>query len=183
MTAKQRSPYALLAGIILIVGAALMWSRCSRQQVENEMTGTQANRHASGADPDRESPPPDSLSSKQPREQETEAARRVREKLDSIILPSIDFDDTSFEEAIDFLRIRVAELDPDPDPSLSDAIKLPERTSDDDIGARRILPFSEKNISVWQVLKRIASDCRIKIKPTDQGIELIPISPPPGEAK
>ena len=51
------------------------------------------------------------------------------------------------------------------------------------IGTRRIQTFSERNISVWKVLKRIASDCRMKIKPTDQGFEFIPISPAPTEAK
>jgi hypothetical protein len=174
----------LLAGVILIAGVALTWSRCSHERPENETAGSRTNRHASEAGLEKEeSPPPDSLSSKQPREQETEAARRVREKLDSIIIPNIDFDDTSFEEAIDFLRIRAAELDPHPDSLPHDAIKLPESTSNGDIGARRILTFSEKNISMWKVLKRIASDCRMKIKSTDEGIELIPISPAPGEAK
>lgn len=181
MTAKRCSPCTLLAGIILIGGAALTWSRCSRDRLVNETTA-QADRRASRADFDGEPSSPDSLSSKQPREQEPDSSRRVREKLDSIIIPVIDFDDTSFEEAIDFLRVRAAELDPDPDPSLIDAIKFPEGRTADDIGARRILAFSERNISMWKVLKRIASDCRMKIKPTDQGFEFIPISPDPAEA-
>ena len=160
----------------------MKWSRRSHDRLVNE-TSAQSDRRASKADFDGEASTPDSLSSKQPREQEPEASRRVREKLDSIIIPVIDFDDTSFEEAIDFLRVRAAELDPDLDPSLNDAIKLPGKMSSNGIGARRIQTFSERNISVWKVLKRIASDCRIKIKPTDQGFEFIPINPERAEGE
>jgi hypothetical protein len=182
MTAKRCSPCALLAGVILIGGAILTWGRCSRERLVNE-TSPESDRRATQADFDRESSVLDSVSSKQPREQEPEVARRVREKLNSIIIPVVDLDDTSFEEAIDFLRVRTAELDPDSDPSLNDAIKFPEGMIADGIGTRRIQNFSERNISMWKVLKRIASDCRVKIKPTDQGFEFIPISPAPAEAK
>lgn len=41
----------------------------------------------------------------------------ITNKLRSIIIPRIDFDDTSLEEAIEFLTQKSIELDPDPDPN------------------------------------------------------------------
>ena len=180
MTAKPCSRWALLAGVILIGGAAFTWNRCSHDRLANGTTDRSDPRDSKTGF-DSEPPPPHALPSKLPREQEPEpeAARRVREKLDSIIIPVIDFDETSFEEAIDFLRVRARELDSDP--SFHDAIKFSEEMKTGDVETRRIQAFSERNISLWKVLKRIASDCRMKLKPTDQGFEFTPIHPDPAE--
>ena len=45
------------------------------------------------------------------------ADRLIAEKLRSIVIPQIRLDDVSAEEALEFLRTRVFELDPDPDPN------------------------------------------------------------------
>jgi hypothetical protein len=36
---------------------------------------------------------------------------------------------------------------------------------------------------MWKALKRIASDCHMKIQSTEEGIELIPIDSEPAETK
>lgn len=41
--------------------------------------------------------------------------RSVREKLDRTVIPLVRFDNTSVEEALDYLRLRARELDPEPD--------------------------------------------------------------------
>ena len=40
------------------------------------------------------------------------AEQYLRDKINNIVIPIVDFDDTTVEEALDFLRLRARELDP-----------------------------------------------------------------------
>ena len=122
---------------------------------------------------------------------EQSASDFIRKKLKSIIIPVIAFEDTSVEEAIDFLRVRSIELDPDapkPEPKgISFVVRKP-RGSDDsasleadavglgdapEAGAIR-LTMHGRDISLWDALHRVAREARLNVEITDFGIELRP---------
>ena len=113
----------------------------------------------------------------------------IRAKMKEIIIPIIDFEDTSLEEAVDFLRLRSRELDPDPDPNmrgLGFRIRKPQQENGEDGDARaglgptadpgvlRIKRLQLKNVSLWQALHRIADECGLKVEITEYAIELRP---------
>jgi hypothetical protein len=96
----------------------------------------------------------------------------IADKLRSIIIPRIDFEDRTVEEAIDFIRLRSSEIDPPhPDPTkrgLSVVIRRPKNVSapeasgdadddllDDQITSARIPELRLRNVSVTAALRYI----------------------------
>lgn len=121
---------------------------------------------------------------------EDSAAQFIRKKMQSIIVPVIAFDDTSVEEAIDFLRIRSIELDPDKPKSkpqgISFIVRKPRQSDESaalqsapadglgdvpQAGAVR-LTMHARNISLWDALHRVADQAGLKVEITGRGIEL-----------
>jgi len=124
----------------------------------------------------------------------------ITEKLRTIIIPRIDFDDTTVEEAIDFLRLRSAELDvteldpakkgvnfvirrPRPAGGASapadgglDAAEpadgLPVFASDP--GALRVKELRLRNVPLAQALKYICDQTRLRYKVDDFAVTLVP---------
>lgn len=115
----------------------------------------------------------------------------VQRKLQSLILPVIDFEDTTVEEAVDFLRQRSAELDPMAEDrhlhrGVSFVVRKPARetspqgeeepplldTSKEYASIR--ITLSERNISVWDALQRIASHAQLKIEIKGERIVIEP---------
>jgi hypothetical protein len=106
--------------------------------------------------------------------------RRVRVMLESVVIPQIDFESTSAEEAAGYVEFRVKEIAP------AKAVK---------IVSRRPMPLDEEgrpikggqfcyaghtwkaeNISAWQALERIASDNRMTVEADETGVQLMPLS-------
>lgn len=114
-------------------------------------------------------------------------------KLKNIIIPVIDFEDTSVEEAIDFLRIRAAELDTaELDPSkkgMNFVIRKPRVSSGDagldadaagglgaaqDPGALRIKELRLRNVPMSEALKYIAEATKLRYKVDEYAVTLVP---------
>ncbi len=119
--------------------------------------------------------------------------RYLPEKLRSIVIPVIDFEDTSVEEAIDFLRLRSRELDvATSDPSrkgINFVVRKPKAGavvdgSDDgatlggsrDPGALRIKELRLRNVPLGEALKYICEATRLRYKIDDYAITLVPLS-------
>jgi hypothetical protein len=125
---------------------------------------------------------------------EAEAAQTfIERKLRKTIIPVIAFEDTSVEEAIDFLRLRSRELDPEKEPErkgISFVIRKPKVESTDDAsleadsagvlgaaadpGALRVKELHLRDVSLWDALHRIADECGLKVEVSDTGIKLTP---------
>jgi hypothetical protein len=119
-------------------------------------------------------------------------AAYILNKLKSIIIPVIDFEDVSLEEAIDFLRLRTIELDTtelDPNKKgISFVIRKP-RTSGgagldadaagglgaaQDPGALRIKELRLRNVPLGEALKYITDGTRLRYKIDDYAVTFVP---------
>lgn len=117
----------------------------------------------------------------------------IKNKLDSIIIPLIDFEDTSVEEAIDFLRLRTVELDStelDPNKKgISYVIRKPRVSGGDagldadaagglgaaqDPGALRIKELRLRNVPLSEALRYIAEATKLRYKIDDYAVTLVP---------
>ncbi len=127
---------------------------------------------------------------------DTDGVAYITEKLRRIIIPRIDFEDTTVEEAIDFLRLRSAELDNlelDPDkkgvnfvirrprtnPGGGDTGGLDEATGGDllgggDPGALRINELRLRNVPLAVALKYIGDATKLRYKVDDFAVTLVP---------
>ncbi len=120
-------------------------------------------------------------------------AAYITEKLNRIIIPRVDFEDTTMEEAIDFLRLRAAELDiKEPDPAkkgINFVIRRPRRvaaadagtppTAPDaaiDPGALRVKELRLRNVPLATALKYIGDQTKLRYKVDDFAVTLIPQS-------
>lgn len=110
----------------------------------------------------------------------------IRNKLKSIIIPRIDFEDTTIEEAIDFLRMRSSELDTlELDPArkgINMVVRRPRATSTDsgidasttDPGSLRIKELRLKNVPLDVALKYICDQTKLRFKVDDYAVTLVP---------
>ena len=126
----------------------------------------------------------------------------ITEKLRRIVIPRIDFADTTVEEAIDFLRLRAAELDTlelDPakkgvnfvvrrpratgvtapaaegaaaDAAAPAAEALPTATTD--VGALRVKELRIRNVPLAVALKYICDQTKLRYKVDDFAVTLVP---------
>ena len=128
----------------------------------------------------------------------------ITEKLRRIIIPKLDFDDTTVEEAIDFLRLRAAELDTlELDPTKKGvnfvvrrprAAGLPATTPDagtdatapgagdtlpapigiTDPGSLRVKELRIRNVPLAVALKYICDQTKLRFKVDDFAVTLVP---------
>ncbi|WP_081885991.1 Amuc_1098 family type IV pilus outer membrane protein [Haloferula sp. BvORR071] len=120
----------------------------------------------------------------------------ILEKLRNTIIPVIDFEDTSVEEAIDFLRLRSRELDVrETDPSKKginfvvrkpraggggDAAVTPDAAggglgaTGGDPGALRIKELRLRNVPLAEALKYICDATRLRYKVDEYAVTLVP---------
>jgi bla regulator protein blaR1 len=82
------------------------------------------------------------------------AKEAIQKKLDSIIIPSIDFQDTSLGEAIHFLRLRSIELDPE-ETGLNFVLRLPRPASGEPAAMPRIKELKLNNVPLAAALQQI----------------------------
>lgn len=113
----------------------------------------------------------------------------IRNKLKSIIIPRIDFEDVTVEEAVDFLRLRATELDTlELDPArkgISFVVRRPRVSAGDagldagipgggDPGALRIKELKLRNVPLSDALKYICDATKLRYKVDDYAITLVP---------
>ncbi len=117
----------------------------------------------------------------------------IKNKLDSIIIPLIDFEDVSVEEAIDFLRLRTIELDTSElDPNrkgIGFVIRKPRISGGDagldadaagglgaaqDPGALRIKELRLRNVPISEALTYICEQTKLRWKITDRALMITP---------
>jgi general secretion pathway protein D len=126
----------------------------------------------------------------------------ITEKLRRIIIPRIDFDDTTVEEAIDFLRLRSAELDtleldparkgvnfvvrrpragaaaaPGGVPDIGTDAAAPAETlplGGGDPGALRVRELRVRNVPLAVALKYICDATKLRYKVDDFAVTLVP---------
>jgi general secretion pathway protein D len=119
----------------------------------------------------------------------------ITEKLRRIIIPSIDFEDTTVEEAIDFLRLRASELDTlELDPAkkgVNFVIRRPRSSTvgdggldaaasgggllgGNDPGALRIDELRLRNVPLAVALKYIGDKTKLRYKVDDFAVTLVP---------
>lgn len=134
----------------------------------------------------------------------TDGVAEINAKLRNIIIPRIDFEDRTVEEAVDYLRLRAAELDPtQPDPTkrgVNLVIRRPKGNSlgggggleaaepaadaaDDllgggsgDIGSARIDELRLRNVPLGVALKYICDKTRLRYKVDDFAVTLVPVN-------
>ncbi len=121
----------------------------------------------------------------------------INEKLRRIVIPNISFEDITVEEAVDFLRMRAAELDVlETDPSrkgVNFLIRKPNAAGGGDTaldaaaeggglagatspGALRIKSLRLTNIPLGQALKYICDATRLRFKVDDFAVTLVPMT-------
>ncbi|QJE97149.1 Amuc_1098 family type IV pilus outer membrane protein [Luteolibacter luteus] len=125
----------------------------------------------------------------------TTGATYILKKLESIVIPMISFDDTSVEEAIDFLRARSIELDTgEIDPTkkgINFVIRKPRSGGSGDAaldadaaggglgaapdpGSLRIRELNLRNVPLAQALKYICDQTKLRYKVDDFAVTLVP---------
>lgn len=117
-------------------------------------------------------------------------------KLRNIIIPRIDFEDRTVEEAIDYLRLRAAELDTTELDPAKKGVNLvvrratnnsiggdPAPAEDDggfgtggDLGALRIDELRLRNVPLAVALKYICDKTKLRYKVDDFAVTLVPIT-------
>jgi general secretion pathway protein D len=131
---------------------------------------------------------------------QTDGVVAINAKLRNIIIPKIDFEDRTVEEAIDYLRLRAAELDvSELDPSkkgVNLVIRRPKSSlggglapaegelpagedllgGGGDLGAARIDELRLRNVPLGVALKYICDKTKLRFKVDDFAVTLIPIT-------
>ena len=119
-------------------------------------------------------------------------------KLKNMIIPVVDFDDTTVEEAIDFLRQRAQELDKwELDPvkkGINFVIRKPRIGGAPDAeldvegglgaidpGSARVKELKLRNVPLSSVLQYICEQARLRFKVDDFAVTLLPIGSAEGE--
>ncbi len=110
--------------------------------------------------------------------EESAGAAYITRKLQNIIIPRIDFEDTTVEEAIDFLRQRAAELDTtELDPArkgINFVIRRPRNADGgSDPGARRVRELRIRNVPLATALKYICDQTKLRFKVDDFALTLV----------
>ena len=125
---------------------------------------------------------------------ETFGVQYLQQKLNNIIIPLVDFENTTVEEALDFLRLRARELDPEPDESkkgLNFIIRKPRVAGDtggggaadlsadagvvSNPGALRIKELKLRNVPLGRVLQYIVDATRLRFKLDEHSVVLLPV--------
>ncbi len=102
------------------------------------------------------------------------ATEGIQEKLDRIIIPSIEFNDASLRVALDNLRRRAAELDTsEPDPAKRGINILVKKSPDE---PDYPITFDATELPLRAVLEYIASSAGMKIKVDPHAVVFVPMS-------
>ena len=103
----------------------------------------------------------------------TKSQHLAQTRLDNIVLPIIDLENTNLEEAIEFLRLRALELAPEndePQPSLDFVINTGADHSEN-----RMINFYAEEITLTLALDRICLQAECKWEITGLTINIFPL--------
>lgn len=103
-------------------------------------------------------------------EAKPEAQAKIEEKLNNIIIPAINFVDTTIEDAIEFLRQRSAELDPTKE-GVNFFLKVPRDRANPVVTELRL-----KNVPLRVALKFICEATEMNYEVTEYAVSIT--SPP-----
>lgn len=99
------------------------------------------------------------------------AQAAIIKKLDSLIIPRVSFDDTSLEEAIDFIRLRSTELDTaEPDPAkkgVNFVIRKPRAVDGQPAPKPARVTFEMKEAPLRRILGEVARQSGMRMKIDD----------------
>lgn len=124
----------------------------------------------------------------------TTGVQYLQQKLNNIIIPLVDFDNTTVEEALDFLRLRAREIDTEIDDKrkgLNFLIRKPRMTgagagggdaeldagaaAGADISTMRIDQLNLRNVPLGTVLQYICDKTRLRYKLDEHSVILLPL--------
>ena len=97
----------------------------------------------------------------------------IKKKLESIVIPKIDFEDTTLDEAIDFLRLRCSELDQAESDPHKKGLNFVVTQSPQNTPPR--LNLRLQNIAAAILLKYLADQVHMRIRINESFVELKPI--------
>lgn len=132
---------------------------------------------------------PEEMLSSNPIGTPTSGVAYLQQKLNSIVIPLVDFDNTTVEEALDFLRLRAREIDPD-GTGLNFIIRKPtlvgggadegDDTLDGDDGGSspaslRIKELKLRNVPLGTALQYICDATRLRYKLDEHSVVLLPL--------
>lgn len=176
--------WILAAGVLLAAGLAMVG--CPGQDGRD---GDEEGEGEHGRFPALAAGPGDGTgerkASKRQRNNDDPAHAAIREKLKSIIIPKVTFEDTPLEEAVDFLRLRMVELEPEGD-RIRRRVTLELRRSEEpgkndpsdnplpEWPPLQIKELVRSDVSAWEILHEIAHETGMKVEITDTGIEIVP---------
>ena len=126
--------------------------------------------------------------------EQSRAGDAVVAKLDAIVIPIVDFENANIEEALEFLRLRSIELDPDREPTRSGIsfVVRPSRTIEDSTpdldsdldGLLGLNPHSAsphyfvnyvaRDVPLFDVLSEVARQARLDAYLTSVGVIMLP---------
>lgn len=110
---------------------------------------------------------------------ESAERRRVREMLESVVFPRIDFEQASAEEGADYVAFRIKEIAPVQ--AVKIVVRRPMPLNED--GSPRLEgkgcysghTWKAENISAWAALEHIANDNRMTVEADEWGVQLMPL--------
>jgi bla regulator protein BlaR1 len=122
--------------------------------------------------------PPEPGAGPTPKKEHSAGQAYIAAKLDRIIMPQVTFEDTSLEEAIDFIRWRSTRLDTvELDPGrkgINFVIRKPRVAEGQDAGKPASLTIELKNVPVRRVLDEIAKQSGMRYKIDDFAVTFVP---------
>lgn len=103
---------------------------------------------------------------------DTRGSQAINNKLDSIIIPRIDFTDSSIKEAIAFIKKRSAELDQDDSENkgINIVLKLPPDSPD----AAYPITLSLTDVPLREALRYLTESANLKIKIETHAVVVVP---------
>lgn len=108
-------------------------------------------------------------------ESEETAVARLTQKLQSIVIPHLDFRDATVAEAVDFLRMKSADLDTaEPDPVKRGVNFILNLTGTSEAPPSR-LTLSLSNIPLLEALKYVTSLANLKFKVERNAVVILPV--------
>jgi len=99
----------------------------------------------------------------------------IQNQLAQTIIPMVDFDHTTLQEAIDFLRLRMRELDPDN--TINFIIRQPAGSDkESDIAQLQIKEFKLRDVPLKDLIQYICDATRIRYRNRRNAIEFLPLT-------